>query len=64
MLSSKSAKMPMVLINGKVRKCPKCGSPLIVRSSRVLADNRHRVRYMVCSSKRCAYTEKQLVSLF
>lgn len=56
-----SSKKAVVIVNDKSRKCPKCGNRLNVRSSRLLADKRHRVRYAVCV---CGYTEKQLVALF
>jgi len=59
-----STKKAVVIVNDKPRKCPKCGNRLNVRSSRLLADKRHRVRYAVCASEHCGYTEKQLVALF
>ena len=56
-----SNRKTVVIVSDKPRKCPKCGNRLNVRSSRTLADKRHRVRYVVCV---CGYSEKQLVALF
>lgn len=54
----------VVIAAERPKRCPKCEHRLIVRTSRPLADGKHRVRYVVCTSEHCGYTEKQLVAIF
>ena len=64
-MSSIKRKPKLVVIAAeRPKKCPKCSHRLIVRSSRLLADKKHRVRYVVCTASGCGYTEKQLVAIF